>query len=190
MLFTRFLFLALGAFVVSSGCQQPARVITDDRDMIVTINQIDIQDWGNAADQLVQQMIASGVLTSAPSEPARLEVTRVVNDTSVRVDTDFLTQKIKIALQQTGKVAFTSRDPKAKEVADYRDFVADKDKPRLPYFVLNGKILELRAQAGSTKQASFVFQMNLVRTTDDIDAWSGEAQVTKKGTKNAVNSRG
>ena len=29
--------------------------------------------------------------------------------------------------------------------------------------------------------ASFVFQMNLVRTTDDIDAWSGEAQVTKKG---------
>ena len=187
---TRILPIALGAFVITAGCQQPARVITDDSDMIVTIDQIDVQDWANAADQLVQQMIASGVLSSAPSDPARLEVTRVVNDTSVRVDTDFLTQKIKIALQQTGKIAFTSRDPKAKEVADYRDFVADKDKPRLPYFVLNGKILELRAQAGSTKQASFVFQMNLVRTTDNIDAWSGEAQITKKGTRNAVNSRG
>lgn len=182
---TRIFPIALGALVLAAGCGQPAQVITDDRDMIVTLDQIDMQDWTNAADQLVQQMISSDVLSSAPSAPARLEVTRVVNDTSVRVDTDFLTQKIKIALQQTGKIAFTSRDPKAKEVADYRDFVDDKDKPRLPYFVLNGKILEIRAQAGSTRQSSFVFQMNLVRTTDNVDAWSGEAQITKKGTRNS-----
>jgi hypothetical protein len=182
--------VALCALLFISGCNSSARVITDDRDKIITIDQIDVQDWSNAADQLIQQLIASGVLETAPTTPARLEVTRVVNDTTVRVSTDNLTQKIKIALQQTGRVAFTSRDQKAKEVADYRDFKAGDDAPRLPYFVLNGKILEIQATAGRTRQSSFVFQMNLVNTTDNTDAWSGEAQITKKGTRNAVNSRG
>ena len=35
-----------------------------------------------------------------------------------------------------------------------------------------------------------IFQLNLVDTRQDIDAWSGEAAVTKQGTRNAPNSRG
>ncbi|MEE2973467.1 MAG: hypothetical protein VX672_10100 [Planctomycetota bacterium] len=172
------------------GCQQNARVVTDDRDKIVSIDQLDVQDWSNAADQCVQQLLASGVLSNAPATPARVEVTRVVNDTTQRVDTDLLTQKVKIALSQSGKVAFTSQDSRASEVADYRDFKRGDDEPRLPDYVLNGKIIEIRSSAGSMKQSSFVFQLNLVDTRRDLDAWSGEAEVTKKGTRNAPNSRG
>ncbi|MCP4497543.1 MAG: hypothetical protein GY825_12275, partial [Phycisphaeraceae bacterium] len=40
--------LAIGAFG-GVGCQQNARVVTDDRDKIVSIDQIDVQDWSNAA---------------------------------------------------------------------------------------------------------------------------------------------
>jgi PBP1b-binding outer membrane lipoprotein LpoB len=172
------------------ACNQGARVVTDDRDKIVSVDQLDVQDWSNAADQVVQQMLASGVLANAPTTPARVEVTRVVNDTTQRVDTDLLTQKVKIALQQSGKVAFASTDSRAGEVADYRDFKDGKDKPRLPDYVLNGKIIEIRASAGRTKQSSYVFQLNLVDTRQDIDAWSGEAEVTKKGSKNATSSKG
>ena len=172
------------------ACNQPARVVTDDRDKIVSIDQLDVQDWENAADQVVQQLLGSGVLANAPTTPARVEVTRVVNDTTQRVDTDLLTQKVKIALQQSGKVAFASRDSRSTEVADYRDFKDGRDAPRLPDYVLNGKIIELRASAGRTKQSSFVFQLNLVDTRQDVDAWSGEAEVTKKGTKNAASSKG
>ena len=185
--------LLLASFVLASlapvACNQPARVVTDDRDKIVSIDQLDVQDWENAADQVVQQLLGSGVLANAPAMPARVEVTRVVNDTTQRVDTDLLTQKVKIALQQSGKVAFASRDSRSTEVADYRDFKDGRDAPRLPDYVLNGKIIEIRASAGRTKQSSYVFQLNLVDTRQDIDAWSGEAEVTKKGTKNAVNSK-
>ena len=181
--------LAVGAFGVV-GCQQNARVVTDDRDKIVSIDQIDVQDWSNAADQVLQQLFASGALDTAPVTPARVEVTRVINDTTQRIDTDLLTQKIKIALQQSGKVAFASSDARANEVADYEDFKAGDDAPRLPFFVINGKILEIRASAGSTKQSSFVFQLNLVNTAQSLDAWSGEAEVTKQGTRNAKNSKG
>lgn len=182
--------LLAAAVALPLGCSQPARVVTDDRDKIVSIDQLDVQDWENAADQVVQQLLASGVLSNAPAMPARVEVTRVVNDTTQRVDTDLLTQKVKIALQQSGKVAFAARDPRSTEVADYRDFKDGRDAPRLPDYVLNGKILEVRASAGKVRQSSFVFQLNLVDTREDIDAWSGEAEVTKKGTKNAASSRG
>ncbi len=181
--------LAIGAFG-GVGCQQNARVVTDDRDKIVSIDQIDVQDWSNAADQVLQQLFASGALDTAPVKPARVEVTRVINDTTQRIDTDLLTQKIKIALQQSGKVAFASSDARANEVADYEDFKAGDDAPRLPYFVINGKILEIRTSAGSTKQSSFIFQLNLVNTAQSLDAWSGEAEVTKQGTRNAKNSKG
>ena len=182
--------LLLAGAAAPIGCSQPARVVTDDRDKIVSVDQLDVQDWENAADQVVQQLLASGVLSNAPATPARVEVTRVVNDTTQRVDTDLLTQKVKIALQQSGKVAFASTDQRSTEVADYRDFKSGNDAPRLPDFVLNGKILEIRASAGSVKQSSFVFQLNLVDTRQDLDAWSGEAEVTKQGTRNARNSRG
>lgn len=187
---TSTLSLLAAAVALPLGCSQPARVVTDDRDKIVSVDQLDVQDWENAADQVVQQLLASGVLSNAPAMPARVEVTRVVNDTTQRVDTDLLTQKVKIALQQSGKVAFAARDPRSTEVADYRDFKDGRDAPRLPDYVLNGKILEVRASAGKVRQSSFVFQLNLVDTREDIDAWSGEAEVTKKGTKNAASSRG
>ncbi|RPG19172.1 MAG: hypothetical protein CBB69_005735 [Phycisphaera sp. TMED9] len=182
--------LAAATIVSAAGCNQNARVVTNDQDKIVSVNQIDVQDWSNAADQVLQQLFASGALETAPTKPARIEVTRVVNDTAQRIDTDLLTQKIKIALQQSGKVAFASSDGRANEVADYRDFKAGEDAPRLPFFIINGKILEIRASAGSTKQSSFIFQLNLVNTVESIDAWSGEAEVTKQGTRNAKNSRG
>lgn len=187
---TSTLSLLAAAVALPLGCSQPARVVTDDRDKIVSVDQLDVQDWENAADQVVQQLLASGVLSNAPAVPARVEVTRVVNDTTQRVDTDLLTQKVKIALQQSGKVAFAARDARSTEVADYRDFKDGRDAPRLPDYVLNGKILEVRASAGKVRQSSFVFQLNLVDTREDIDAWSGEAEVTKKGTKNAASSRG
>ena len=172
------------------GCQQNARVVTDDRDLIVSVDQLDVQDWTNAADQCLQQLYASDVLSSAPTTPARVEVTRIVNDTTQRIDTDLLTQKLKISLRQSGKVVFASTDSRSSEVADYRDFKAGEDRPRLPDYVINGKIIEVRSTAGKLRQSSFVFQLNLVDTRQDIDAWSGEADVTKQGTRNAPDSRG
>lgn len=183
-------FAATSIILFGVGCAEPARVITDDRDKIVSIDQIDIQDWTNAADQLVLQLIGSGVLAKAPTDPARVELTRIVNDSTMRVDTDLLTQKIKISMQQTGKVEFTSTDARAKAVTSTKDKVNNRAPLRLPFYTLNGKILEVRVSAGRTRQTSFVFQMNLVRTNDDVDAWSGEAQITKKGNENAKDSRG
>ena len=94
-------------------------------------------------------------------------------------------------LEQRSSVTFVplSREKLRKFRARYFAKAGD-DQPRLPDYVINGKIIEVRSTAGKVKQSSYVFQLNLVDTRQDIDAWSGEAQVTKQGTRNAPNSRG
>ena len=53
-------------------------------------------------------------------------------------------------------------------------------------FVLKGKILEDRSNAGRTRQASFVFQLTLVEVKSSLAVWQDEKIVTKQGSKNSV----
>ena len=41
---TAFASLLLAATAVPIGCNQPARVVTDDRDKIVSVDQLDVQN--------------------------------------------------------------------------------------------------------------------------------------------------
>ena len=61
-------------------------------------------------------------------------------------------------------------------------------KANVPHaeYVLKGKILEDRSNAGSTRQSSFVFQLTLVEEKRGVAVWTDEKIVTKQGTKNAV----
>ncbi|NDB07059.1 MAG: hypothetical protein EBX95_15410 [Acidimicrobiia bacterium] len=61
-------------------------------------------------------------------------------------------------------------------------------KANVPHaeYVLKGKILEDRSNAGSTRQSSFVFQLTLVEVKRGVAVWTEEKIVTKQGSKNAV----
>jgi penicillin-binding protein activator len=101
--------IVLPAAFVFTGCESSQVRVVDSKgpDSIVT-SGINPQDWSNAADQLVASLLTSGALDKAPVQPAILAIDRIINNTTVNVDTDLLIKKIRVALSQTGKVAITN----------------------------------------------------------------------------------
>ena len=178
------------------GCETPA-AYTDSKvtGTVVTLDQIDIQDWNRAADELVASLLASGVLERAPEQPAILAISRIVNNTMQQIDTDSLTKKIRVELNRSGKTITTTtlglggkaEDPLAKEAAEMQAMLAGQKKTTtLPYYTLSGKLIEDRARAGRTRQVTYTFQMSLTTVKDGLAVWEDEKQITKIGTKPSV----
>lgn len=182
-------------FVVSSiGCQtaKTKYVAPGGSESIISINQINTQDWINAADQMVQSLIVSGVIERAERQPAVLGISRIINDTQQRVDTDALVKKIRVALNKTGKVVTTttlglggrSEDPMAKSAAEMNRFMNDEPQALdLPDFSLSGKLLEQRATDGKDRQVTYTFQLSLTELSSGYAIWEDEVNIQKVGRK-------
>ncbi len=181
-----------------TGCESTNAKYVDSKgtETIVSLDQINIQDWAKAADQLVNSLLASGRLERSPQQPAVMAVSRIVNNTQQQVDTDYLTKKIRTALNQSGKVMTSTtiglgnqaEDPLAKDAGDLARFM-DGNKntaERMPYFTLSGKLLENRAKAGSTRQVTYSFQLSLTEVKSGLAVWEDEVEITKQGKKASV----
>ncbi len=163
---------------------------------IVSVDRIDIQDWTRAADQMVQNLLASGVLDRSERKPAVLAVSRIVNNTSQQVDTNLLTKRIRVALNQSGKAVTTTtvglggtaEDPLAKEQAAYDSFRSGGDgAPAVqPGYSLSGRLIETYITSGSTKQTTFTFQLSLTEIATGLAVWEDSVDITKQGKKNRV----
>ncbi len=186
--------LALALTACSSGTGgNAAYVDSSGPRTVVSLEKINIQDWSNAADQMVQSLLASKTLDKAPTQPAVMAVSRIVNNTTQQVDTDMLTKKIRVALNQSGKVVTTTtfgknaEDTLAKEAGDAAAFAAGEQAPdRIPYYTLSGKLIEDSAQAGSTTQRTYVFQLSLTEVKSGLAVWEDEVSITKQGRRNAI----
>jgi uncharacterized protein (TIGR02722 family) len=186
----------LAVLLIAAACTPARRIDPNGTEVITSTSQIDIQDFNQAANTLVQSMAESGVFARSANKPAILGISRITNDTATQFDTDELIKKVRIALLQTGKVQVSTteglggkpEDPMAKSTKDMRDFQSGQSNamPRLTDFTLTAKILQNSVSAGDTKQSSFIFQMSLTDTTSGNAVWEGEATVTKQGQKNAI----
>lgn len=187
----------LSALLFTTGCQTTgARYVeAGGTESIVSLNQINPQDWMNAADQMVQSLITSGVLEQSERQPVVLAVSRIVNDTLQRVDTDTLIKKIRVALNKTGKVVTTTtlavggrvEDPLAKDVSEYKNFMNDQpQKFDAPDYSLSGKLLEQRASSGSDRQVNYTFQLSLTHTSTGYAVWEDEVNIQKIGRRSSV----
>jgi PBP1b-binding outer membrane lipoprotein LpoB len=115
------------------------------------------------------------------------------NETGQQFDTDLLTKRIRVKLNNSGKALTTTtmgvggkaEDPLAKGLQSEREFLEDKKVTRAPDFSLSGKIIETRAKAGNVKQSTFSFQLSL---TDNrgLALWEGEEEITKQGKRATV----
>ncbi len=162
---------------------------------VVSLDQINIQDWTQASDQLVQSLLNSQVLDRAPQQPAVLAVSRIVNNTTQQVDTDLLTRRVRMALNQSGKALTTTtfgragqvEDELARETGEMQRFMEDDAAPMpMPSFSLSGKLLEDRAQAGRTRQVTYIFQLVLTEIRSGLALWEDEVMITKQGERAAV----
>ena len=168
-----------------AGCGTNAHYIqSGGRESVVTINQINIQDFMSAADSATSDLLASGVLDRVQHPPAILAMSRIVNNTSQQIDTDLLVKRIRVALLQSGKAVTTTtfglggpEDPLAPSI--------QRQPTQLPDFTLSGKIIETTVKAGNTRQTTYSFQLSL---TDQrgLAVWEGEKDITKQGTRPSV----
>jgi uncharacterized protein (TIGR02722 family) len=188
-----------GALFSTTGCETTntsARYVdSGGPETIVSLNQINIQDWMNAADQMVNSLLDSGVLERSEQQPAILGISRIVNDTQQRVDMDALTKKIRVALNRTGKVQTTTtmglggkaEDPLAQSAAQYAAYMNDqKTQTLIPTYSLSGKLLEDRVSAGKDRQVTYTFQLSLTEIATGLAIWEDEVMISKAGRKPSV----
>jgi len=193
------LFCCLIGALLLAGCATPASYVdpTSSR-MITSVGKIDVQDFGNAADTMVNSLIdnlinLNRLQSSVPSEPALLAISRITNNTGSQIDTDMLVKKIRVALLRTGKIQTTTtmglggpEDPLAADQQNLKEFLEDKKGgARLPDYTLSGKIIEDRARAGSIRQSAFIFQLSL-SSRAGIAVWEDEKTIVKQGSTPAV----
>lgn len=179
--------IAAAVTLLDAGCGTDAHYVqTGDRESVVSLGQINIQDYANAANAAVNDMLQSGALDKSPKPPALIELSRIINSTSQQVDTDLLTKKISIALLQSGKAVTKTVDDKASGYQQESQFMSDQKTTRIPDFTLSGKIIETVDRAGSTRRTTYSFQMSLNDTRQGVQVWEGEKEIGKQGTRSAV----
>jgi uncharacterized protein (TIGR02722 family) len=188
------LLLAAVPFVIG-GCATNAHYVeTGGRESVVSINQINIQDYIQAANAATSDLLASGALDRVATPPAVLAISRIVNNTGQQIDTDLLTKKIRVAVLNSGKalttttmgLGGTAEDPMAKGLQQENEFMNDQKVTRKPDFTLSGKIIETTARAGSTRQSTYSFQLSLTDARTGLAVWEGEKEITKQGTRSSV----
>ena len=189
-----FSLLAALPFVIG-GCATNAHYVeTGGRESVVSVNQINIQDYIQAANAAVNDLLASGALDRVPNPPAVLAISRIVNNTGQQIDTDLLVKKIRVAVLNSGKalttttlgLGGTAEDPMAKGLQQENEFKSDQKATRTPDFTLSGKIIETTARAGSTRQSTYSFQLSLTDAKTGLAVWEGEKEITKQGTRPSV----
>ena len=186
--------LAAGAALVAGCSTNTHYVETGGRENVVSVSKINIQDFIVAANDASDKLLASGVLDRVKNPPAVLVLSRIVNSTSQQIETELITQKIRVRLLESGKATFTTtmglggnaEDPMAKGLQQQNEFMNDAKPGPLPDFSLSGKIIETTARAGDIRQATYSFQLTLTDSKTGNAVWASEKEITKQGSRSSV----
>jgi hypothetical protein len=179
------------AAVIATGCASSKTSYVDPAGsrLVTTTDQINIQDFAQAADtmtaSLIDNLINPGLLRSGvPGQPALLAISRIQNNTGAQLDTDLLVKKMRVALLRTGKVVTSTTISLTNEPEDPLA-ARFQTANRPPDYTLSGKIIEERATAGKVRQSAFIFQLTL-SSPDGIGVWEDEKTIVKQGSKPSV----
>lgn len=178
---------AFAAIVALSGCSTPAHYIDPEgHETIVSLNSTDIQDFSQAADALVAQMLENNVF--APGKKPRIALSRVKNDTTQNFDVSLLTDKVQQRILNSGlaNVSMSLSVETEDDVVRQKMTGMGATETHLPDLTLLGKIAEVKARASSMRQVSYVFSLRLADAKTGDVVWMGEKTLTKQGEKNAV----
>jgi PBP1b-binding outer membrane lipoprotein LpoB len=113
----------------------------------------------------------------------------------MQIDVDSLVKKIRVSLNQSGKILTTTtvglggkaEDPLAKETSEYAQFMSgQKQETKMPDYSLSGKIQEARIKKGRETQVTYTFQLSLTETKTGLAVWEAEEAISKIAKKNML----
>ena len=191
-----FLFAAM-AMLLAAGCASPARIIGVDSDeALVTISELDPADWNRAAAENIDSLLASGALRRPDGKPAVVMVSRIRNYTTLHLEAQILTDKIRRAILQSGQAKVTSALGAGGNLDLAVRRIRDKDSDDLfnqatvpkrgtviaPNFSLSGAITQQTIYQGRTEESYFLFHMALTDLVTGIAVWEHTVEILKQGT--------
>jgi hypothetical protein len=117
-------------------------------------------DFSRAATELVQRLEEKGLFDKVATPPAKLRILTIVNNTSDHFDVDLFTQKIRVALTESGKVII-------------------QNNPAIPVdYILSGKIISTYTSTSEHRERTYTFQLALT-DPQGAEVWAGESEFTK-----------
>lgn len=184
-----------------AGCAPTATVVRPGVPQTPTTLGLDYRDFEFAAMEATQSMLGSGAVDRPGGGRYVLAISRIINDTMQRIDTDQLVKKIRVALLQSGKVVTTTAvsidGPEDQMVYEARELNASDEfdqstkisKGQLvrPDFSLSGKLIQRNHKIdSSTQQVDYYFQLTLTDIKSGLAYWEGETPIIKQGSNRSV----
>ncbi len=183
------------------GCGPSATIVRPDAQGTRTTLGLDYRDFEFAAMEATQSMLSSRAIDRPGGGRYVLVISRIINDTMQRIDTDQLVKKIRVALLQSGKVVTTTavsvNGPEDQMVYQARELNASEEfdhstkinKGQLvrPDFSLSGKLIQRNHKIdSSTQQVDYYFQLTLTDIKTGLAYWEGETPIIKQGSNRSV----
>lgn len=166
---------------------------------------LDNRDFEEAARAMVRSMLDSGRLGSGPGgQPRVMALSRITNDTTLRINTNELTQLISVELNNSGRVVTSTAvgldGPSDPLVARARGLnqssmmnqasvasAAGRGQVLAPDLSLSGNIIQRSNRVdGGAMRVDYVFQLNLTNIRTGIALWQGQEVITRVGSGRTV----
>ncbi|RKO64329.1 penicillin-binding protein activator LpoB [Campylobacter sp. P255] len=163
---------------------------------------LDREDFENTAKAMIESMLNDPAFANLNAQNKKvLAISRIINDTPQRIDTDKLTAKITIALRKSGKFILTTavaaggaKDNLTHEIRNLREndefnqnTIASKGTILAPNFSLSGKIRQDSVKLYNGKiQSEYFFHLILTDLTSGLALWEDEKTIDKTGTSKSV----
>lgn len=194
--------MPLGLVLILVGCSSNIEYVTkDNAEEAVTLG-LDSQDFERAAQENLNSLLASNALNKSGNGRYVVAIGRIINDTTIRIDTDMLVKKIRIGMLQSGKAVITSAvasnsnnvDDLIYDVRELRDndefkqdTIANKGTLYAPDLSLTGKIIQRIARTGKNKQlVEYYLQLTLTDVKSGLVFWENESVVRKLGSNKST----
>ncbi len=191
------------SLVLASACHARGVEKVDGRvDRGPTTVGIDYRDFEDAASDAVQSLLSSGAVVNPDGGRYVLMISRIVNDTMQRIDTDQLVKKIRIELLNSGRVVVTTAvsGDGAEDRANFQvreDLRGNEefDQSRVqrrgtlvaPDISLSGKILQRNLTIDRRKQQiEYYFQLTLTDLETGLAVWENEFPIIKRASNRSV----
>lgn len=194
--------LSLGFILALTGCSSNIEYVTKDNAEDAVTLGLDSQDFEQAAQESLNSLISSNALNKPGGGRYVVAIGKIINDTTIRIDTDMLVKKIRIGMLQSGKAVITTAiagnsnnvDDLIYDVRELRDndefkkdTIAGKGALYAPDFSLTGKIVQRIARTGKNKQlVEYYLQLTLTDIKSGLAYWENESVVRKLGSNKST----
>jgi penicillin-binding protein activator len=192
-----YLIIAFTFPIFLSGCVTTGVEMVDIRnDRGQAVVGLDYRDFESAASESVQDMLARGVLNHPRGGRYVVMISRILNDTMQRIDTDQLVRKIRVEMLNSGRAVVTTavglqgaEDSANFAVREGLRGNAEFDQSRVqkrgtlqaPDLSLSGKILQRNIKMpGNRQQIEYYFMLTLTDLSSGLATWEKEYPVIKR----------